>query len=180
VRILFFVASLVLLSACVHDNGMHDVDKVVLTEKPLTCLVFTYDNSDLPCNLLGWQIFAYQALKANEEDHKSALLSLTHASENTYKKLILESSAFEPDAVREQAIQAMFRISEENINHFGHFFYLLATYQHTHLLDKQNAILAEKKLKIQIKKNAQLKKQLNDAQAKIQAIMDIEQDLKTN
>lgn len=179
-KILFFVAFLVLLSACAHDKGATNIDKVALTEKPLTCHYFAYDSSDLPCNILGWQAFAYKVLKANEEEHKLALFSLTNSHEDIYKKLILESSVYETDDVREKAIQAMFRISEEHINHFGHFFYLLATYQHTHLLDKQNAILAEKKLKKQIRKNIKLKKQLSDAQAKIQAIMDIEQDLKTN
>ena len=129
---------------------------------------------------MGWQQFAYQVLRASETEHKAALLFLTNTHEDTYKKLIIESSVYESDDVRQAAIAAMFKISEEHINHFGHFFYLLATYNHTRLLNEKKAVLAEKKLKNQINKNTKLKKQLNDAQAKIQAIMDIEQHLNTN
>jgi hypothetical protein len=144
------------------------------------CPIFPYDNSDRPCNLVGWQQFAYQAMKASESEHRAALLLLSNTQEDTYKTLIIESSIYEPDDVRQQAIAAMFKISEENINHFGHFFYLLATYNHTRLLNEKKIIRVERQLKTQINKNTKLKKQLADTQAKIQAIMDIEQDLNTN
>lgn len=179
-RIVLFTACLFLLPSCAYLNEKLQTESIEENPSLMSCDVFPYDESDEPCNLIGWQEFASQVLNATEVQHRSTLLLLVGNFDNQYKQVILRSSPFEPDDIRQQAIEKMFQISSEFHNDFGQLFYLLATYNHIDLLNKQNIAHLEKKLKVQINHNAKLKKQLKDAQAKIQAIMDIEQDLKTN
>ncbi|WP_413700454.1 hypothetical protein ACLKMH_00730 [Psychromonas sp. KJ10-10] len=179
-RILLSTACLFLLSSCAYQPGKLETDSVEENPSLMSCEVFPYDESDEPCNLVGWQAFAYQVLNATEEEHRGAFLLLMGKMDNHYKQIILRSSHFEPDDIRQQAIEKMFQISSEYNNGFGQLFYLLATYSNVDHLNKQKIVQVEKKLKVQTSNNVKLKKQLKDTQAKIQAIMDIEQDLNTN
>lgn len=151
----------------------------IAPEKKESCIIFPYDNSNSPCNLLGWQSFAYQSLTHTKREHQVALLSSSQLS-SYYKQLILMSHHFEEREVRAQAVTAMFNISRAYSDSFGHFFYILATYTEQHLINENNAEQLKSKLKKTNKKNAQLASELKDAQSKIQAIMDIEKNLKTD
>lgn len=183
-RILFFVLSIVLLSSCSYlqrENVGAEAQSKQL-EAPLleNCETFPYDDSDTPCNLLGWQSFAYQSLTQSREEHKKALRMLENSPGAAYKKLILLSNNNEKLTTRSQATEAMFKLSKNHLNNFGHFFYMLALYTKHDLTNEKNVISLKSKLKKLSSKNSKLKTELNNAQSKIQAIIDIEKNINTN
>ena len=183
-RILFFVLSAFLLSACsqqgftsVFNNLTGNFSESTLKEQ---CEEFPFDNSDTACNLYGWQTFAYQSLSQNEAQHQRALTGLNSLKGDSYKRLILLSQHHEAVNVRLKATDALFAIAKINDNSFGHFFYILATHNKQDLVNKKEAIYLNAKLKKQTQTSAKLKAELSSTQAKIEAIMDIEKTLNTN
>lgn len=189
-RILFFILSVILLSSCsalqkdviIIDEPNHESKSNLLTEPLIKedCIVFPYDNSNTPCNLLGWQSFTYQSLTHTKKAHQAALLLLGNEPGVAYKQLILLSNKHETLEVRSRAKAAMFNISKTNLNNFGHFFYMLAIYNEHDLLNEKSALQLKAELKKVNKKNIKLTNELNNAQSKIEAIMDIEKNLNTN
>ena len=189
-RILFFLLSVILLSSCsvlqkdviAIDEPNHESKSSLLT-KPLIkedCIVFPYDNSSTPCNLLGWQSFAYQSLTHTKKAHQAALLLLGSEPGVAYKQLILLSNNHEALEVRSRATAAMFNLSKTNLNNFGHFFHMLAIYNEHDLINEKSVLQLRSELKRINKKNVKLTNELNNAQSKIEAIMDIEKNLNTN
>ncbi|TEW44294.1 hypothetical protein [Psychromonas algicola] len=183
-RILFFVLSAFLLSACSQQGFTSVFNSLTgnFSESSLKdeCEVFPYDNSDSACNLYGWQTFAYQSLAHTKAEHQQALTALGELNGDTYKRLILLSQHHETVNVRLKATDTLFAIAKANDNSFGHFFYILATHNKQDLVNKKNAIYLNAKLKKQTQTSAKLKAELISAQAKIEAIMDIEKTLNTN
>ena len=187
-KILFFILSIFLLSACSQLHSLFSWDntnssRTMANSKERLqgeCNYYPYNNSDTPCNLFGWQAFVYQTLSQTKEEHDASLLSLGTTQEDEYKQFILLAEHYESDAVRTQAIAALFDISAENNNSFGYFFNIIATLQKNELLNKQKVADLQIKLKNSSQQNSTLKVKLADTQAKIQAIMDIEKNLKTN
>ena len=187
-KILFFILSIFLLSACSQLQFILSSDKAnsqrtaANTKERLHrgCNYYPYDNSDTPCNLFGWQAFVYQSLSQTQEEHHAALLSLGTSQGDKYKQFILLADHYESDAVRTQAIDAIYDISSENNNSFGYFFNIIATLQKHELLNKKKAADLQTELTKSSQQNSALKAQLADTQAKIQAIMEIEENLKTN
>ena len=181
-RILFFVLSIFLLSACSHQQFTSVIDHFKGSLSPDTLEeecdeTFSYDNSGSPCNIYGWQLFVYQSLAQTQEAHDQTLLNLGNNPGDTYKRLILLSHHHEPLNVRIEATDALLNIAKANSNSFGHFFYIIATYNKQDLAHQKEAVYSQDKLK---QKNTKLKRELNKTKAKIQAIMDIEKNLNTN
>lgn len=187
-KILFFILSIFILSACSHLQfiSMHDkASSQQMDDKsklPLHrgCGYYPFDNSDSPCNLFGWQTFVYTSLSQTKKEHNATLLSLGTSQRDEYKRSVLLANHNESFAVRAQAIEALFAVSSKNDNSFGYFFYILATLQKQALFSEQNSVAVDVELKKSVQKNAKLKAELADTQAKIQAIMEIEKNLKTN
>lgn len=183
-RILLFVLSVFLLPACSYldREGMTSEANAAHSNEPSleNCNAFPYDTSDTPCNLLGWQSFAYQALTQTPKEHKTALLLLENSLGAEYKKLILLSNDNETFATRTQASKQMFKLSKTHLNSFGHFFYMLAVYTEHALTNEKSTMDLKAKLKKSSNKNAKLKTELSNAQSKIQAIIDIEKNINTN
>lgn len=184
-RILLFVFFVFLLLSCrslPKETTIVEPKPIILNE-PLVkkeCTTFPYDESDTPCNLLGWQLFAYQSLMHTKKEHQAALILSVNNNYSSNKKLILRISAHEKIEVRTQATSAMLALSKRHLNNFGHFFHMLAIYSEHELRNVKKV----KGLKVELtkikNKNIKLKKELDTAQSKIQAIMDIEKNIKAN
>jgi len=187
VKLLFFILSLFLVAACTHlqpllllNNSESDTNlspSEILRER---CDGYAYDNTDEPCNLIGWQEFVYQSLLQTKAQHAETLNKLGNTHGDVYKRLILLSMRYESLEVRNHAKDVMLNVSAENPNGFGHFFYSLA-----HLLEQQvtaehTVVDLQKSLKSTAQKNTKLKAELADTKAKIQAIMEIEKNLNAN
>ena len=183
-RILFFVLSVVLLSSCSalqREFAGEDQKANQLNEPSYkNCETFPYDDSESPCNLLGWQSFAYQSLTQTPKEHKTALVQLENTPGAKYKELILLSNHNETYETRTQATAAMLTLSKKHLNSFGHFFYLLTVYTEHDINNEKDVIYLKSKLKKETSKNNKLKTELNNAQSKIQAIIDIEKNINTN
>ena len=76
VRIVLFTACLFLLPSCAYLNEKLQTESIEENPSLMSCDVFPYDESDEPCNLIGWQEFASQVLSATEVQHRSTLLLL--------------------------------------------------------------------------------------------------------
>ena len=180
-RILFFVLSIILLPACTLTQPATDTAEPRSQETTTVlsgeCDTFPYDESNTPCNQLGWMTFASHSLKQNKAEHK---LALVETQGNKYKELILKSSYHESLKTRTEATDALLKIAKTKTGNFADLFYLLATYSKHTLLNKRNVANLKAKLKVANKNNTALQTQLNETQAKIEAIMDIEKNLNTN
>lgn len=207
---LFCVLSIFLLSSCSNVqfplliDGSSSQNKEILKG---SCGVYPYDTSEAPCNIFGWQSFIFYSLSHTKEEHDAALLSLRKAPYDRFKRLILLSDQYEPLDVRIRSTDAIFNVSRQYLNRFGELFFIIATYQKNDLLNQQNAIELKAKLKkisenntklkeetlnkqsaIELKaelkkiseKNTKLEEELTATEAKIQAIMEIEENLNTN
>ena len=183
-RILFFVLSVVLLSSCsaLQREVTGEDPKANLLNEPSfeNCETFPYDDSESPCNLLGWQSFAYQSLTQTPKEHKMALFLSENTPGAMYKELILLSNDNETFETRTLATAAMFTLSKNHLNSFGHFFYMLAVFTEHDLNNEKDVTYLKSKLKKLTNKNTKLKTELNNAQSKIQAIIDIEKNINTN
>ena len=186
-KLLFFILSLFWITACTQMQPFFHVDTPTTDTNSSSsellrdsCDGYAFDNSDLPCNLVGWQEFFYKSLLQSKEEHDNTLSLLGNTQEDVYKRLILLSMRHESLEVRNNAKDVMLKVSSENANGFGRFFYTLA-----HLLEQQvttehTVIDLQKSLKSSSQKNAKLKAELADTKAKIQAIMEIEKNLNAN
>jgi len=145
-----------------------------------SCITYPYDNSEDECNLYGWQKFVNESLTHTKKEHDMALLEIEKDLENDYKRLILLSHYYENINIRAQATDDMIKVSQENLNSFGQFLSILATYNQRDIDHQRSRLTLQARLKKSAKKNANLKSELNQTQLKIQAIMDIEKNLSTN
>lgn len=180
-KILFSFLCIFLLSSCTHFQFLFGPSDRNRVETLLgDCDSYPYDNSDDACNIFGWQTYVHQSLLLTKEEHDAALFSLGTTSTDKYKKLILLGDHCETSDIRTQAIDDMFEVSSANPNSFGLFFEILASFQKNDLLNEQNATNLQAELNEMSQKNSHLKAELATTKAKIQAIMEIEKNLKTN
>lgn len=183
-RVLFYIVLSILLAACAAPKHKQPVQEsnVSRTVKPVVikeeCNHFPYDHSDSPCNIKGWMEYAYQSLMHSEEEHQRAFAFKANEDGVQYKRLILLTSHYETDKTRQQALQLMQEFASRYANSFGHFLQIQAAYTEQDLAKKKEAIKLQAELKKSAKKNRELQKSLSDAQSKIQALLDIEKDLK--
>lgn len=185
---LFAVLPLLLLTACSHlpflpVTDIHSAEtEKTSTEESLKggCDYYAYDNSETACNLLGWQAFVQQSLSQSQEAHNAALLALGSEQGDKFKRMILLSNNYEVLDVRMRATKTMLAVSQQNLNGFGSFFYIIATFQNNEIQSQDKAIKLQAELKKMTQENAKLGARLTETEAKIQAIMDIEKNLKTN
>lgn len=186
-KLLFFILSLFLVAACSHLQPMLDINtsttETTISPSELlqdSCDGYTYDNSDVPCNLVGWQEFVYKSLLQSKEEHNKTLSLLGNTQEDVYKRLILLSMPYESLEVRNHAKDVMLNLASENANGFGHFFYTLAHLLEQQVIAEHTVIDVQASLKSALKKNTKLTAELADTKAKIQAIMEIEKNLNAN
>jgi hypothetical protein len=187
VKRLFFILSLFSVAACTQLQPVFHVDTPIIDPNTSSaellrdsCDGYSYDNTDRPCNLVGWQEFVFESLLQSKEDHEKSLNLLGNTQEDVYKRLILLSMRYESLEVRNKAKDVMLNVSSENVNGFGRFFYSLAHLLEQQITTEHTVIDLQKSLKSSAQKNTKLKAELADTKAKIQAIMEIEKNLNAN
>lgn len=183
-RLLLFIVSALFLTACSQQHFSSAWGSLTdgFSEPSLQqlCDEFPYDDSDTACNLYGWQHFAYQTALHTQSQHQQALMHLGATSGDSYKRLILLSQPQEALNVRLKATQSMLAIASKKDNSFGQFFFLLANHYQQDVDNKRQLIYLNADLKSQKAENKSLQQALIKNKAKIQAIMDIEENLNTN
>ena len=145
-------------------------------EQPIACPEFPFDMSGSACDVAGWQSFVYSQLISGSAGTD---VSQNKTAADRVKHLIVLSHPYQPLAVRAQATEQLMEESFEHLNAFGDFLYVLANY-YTQLNNlEQQSVQQQSALKHARARSDELEKQLADTKAKIEAIMEIEQDLST-
>jgi len=183
-RLFFFVVSTLLLAGCSQQHFSstwgHLTGGFSGTSLGETCEHFPYDDSDTACNLYGWQVFAYQATRDTATQHQQALTQLGATTSDNYKRLILLSQPQETLNIRLKALQSIQVIASTKENSFGNLLLLLTHYYQQDVDNKKQLIYLNAHLKSQKTETKALQQALKNNKAKIQAIMDIEENLNTN
>lgn len=150
----------------------------VKADMPTYCAEFPFDMSGSACDIAGWQSYVYsQWVNGLSDAPGLPSTGLNEAEE--LKRLMTLAMPYQPLAIREKAGEELMQRSFDYLNAFGDFLYSLASGSLLLSSQEKQNLQLQSDLTASMLRNKALEKQLAEAKAKIEAIMEIEQDLST-
>lgn len=139
------------------------------------CDELPFDMTGSACDILGWQSYIYEL----ELSPQNALNYPVVKSYKTSKVISLIDIVYSdaPLLIRQNAASELIQYSHQYNNAFGDFLYLLASNKQDQSNLEQKLGRLKKELAEEKAVNGDLKNQLAEANKKIEAIMEIEQNL---
>lgn len=164
-----------------YDSAIEKSEQVAIEDNvpSFQCVGFPFDMSGSACDLAGWQSFVYSEMVSGPTEAFVTSVSPELSMAENIKNQIRLSQPYQPLAIREVATDKLLEFSFDHMNPFGDFLYVLAHYYRQLNQAERSNLELKVKLKNLQGRYAALEQQLEETKAKIDAIMEIEQDLST-